>query len=391
MIRIVAVAAVSLLLATAVVRNASVEAWAESRPDLAARLWASHPDVERIDLMAKVGGSARAGEGAGPDIRLRSVRLAAQQPLAVEPYLIAGVAAQMEGSRNRAERLFNAAHRRDVRSLPAHFFLADLYLKSDRLAPALREIAHLGRLSPGGLSAVPPYLAQYAREPANWEPMRTVLREHPELYEGILATLATDPRNSAAILALADPAHRNFRSPWLPTHIAALTAAGEYARARSLWADVAGPGGNRDGLIYDPGFRDSNAPPPFNWELASSGLGLAERQSSGMLQVIFYGSQSGTLARQLLVLNPGTYRLAMHVGGVIPDPQALMWSVQCDKGKTPIALFPVARPGAYRWTFTVPAGCPAQWLQLDGRAQDMNARTEVTIGNVSLQRGGAGA
>lgn len=391
MIRILAVAIVAILLAAAVVRNAVVGAWSVSRPDLAATAWASHPDVQRTLMMTAVGGSARAGKEAGADVRDQAARLSGQQPLAVEPFLIAGVEAQVAGKTADAERLFKAAHRRDVRSLPAHFFLADLYLNANRIAEALTEIAHLARLSPGGLSAAPPFLAQYAREPSNWAPMRAVLRDHPELYEGILTSLASDPRNSAAILALADPAHRNARAKWLPTHVAALIGAGEYQRARRLWADVARPAAGSEGLIYDARFADPAAPPPFNWELSSSGLGLAERRPGGSLGVIFYGSQSGALARQLLVLKPGTYRLSMQIAGAVPDPQALSWSVVCDKGKAPVAAFPVPKAGTYRWTFAVPSNCPAVWLQLEGRAQDMNARTEVTVSNLALEPGGKGA
>ena len=141
--------------------------------------------------------------------------------------------------------------------------------------------------------------------------------------------------------------------------------------------------------LHDPDFTDRRSPPPFNWELAQSPVGLAERRPGSGLHVIFYGSQGGMLARQLLTLAPGNYRLRMRATGQISDPLGLSWSVRLAPGrKAPLAQFPMRSPGTFNWTFNIPAGCAAQWIELNGRAQDMSGRSDVTISGLTLSGGG---
>src|SRR4029078_4582807 len=103
----------------------------------------------------------------------------------------------------------------------------------------------------------------------------------------------------------------------------------------SCWAEVGGVAQKRRDLIFDAGFSNPAPPPPFNWTLTSSTVGLAERQSGGKLHVIFYGQEDGVLASQLLVLAPGTYRLAMRVTGGGAQLRSLRWSLTCAKARAP--------------------------------------------------------
>lgn len=378
-----------VVVAIAVVRTASVAAWSATSPQWAAQLWPGHPDVQRTQAMAGVGEAARLGRPAGQAITGLLESVAVKEPLAIEPLVVGAVAAQSAGDQARAEQLFSFAEARQGRALPPHYFLAELYLRSGRVEDGLREVANLGRLSPGGIGTGARYIAQYASDPGNWPQMRSVFRSHPELVDPILLSLAEDSQNAPTILALADARHRGPDARWFRPLLEATIAAGQYGQARKLWATVGGLSNALAGLIHDPAFADNRLPPPFNWDLAQSPAGLAERSRGSGLHVIFYGSQGGSLVRQLLVLAPGNYRLALRSTGQIADPQALSWSVRCDKSAVPLAAFAMPRPGAFGWSFTVPAECPAQWLQLDGRAQDITGRSDVTIPRVELRGGGA--
>ena len=377
-----------LVIAIAVVRTASVAAWSATEPQRAQRLWAGHPEVERNLAMAGVGEAARAGRPAGPDTARLLELLAVKEPLAVEPLLVRAVAAESAGDGARAEQLFSIAEARQGRALPPHYFLAELYLRSGRIEDGLREVANLSRLSPGGITGGVQYVAQYARDPANWPDMRAVFRSHPDLVDPILLSLAGDAANTRTILALADARHRGPDARWFRPLLDATIAGGQYGAARSLWATVGGLPNAAGELIHDPTFADARLPPPFNWDLAQTPAGLAERSHGSGLHVIFYGSQGGPLVRQLLLLAPGNYRLALRSAGEISDPQALSWSVRCDKSAIPLATLAMPRPGAFELQFTVPPGCPAQWLQLDGRAEDISGRSDVTIGSIELHGGG---
>ena len=162
-----------------------------------------------------------------------------------------------------------------------------------------------------------------------------------------------------------------------------LVKVGQGRQARALWARDAGVA-DAGALIHDGRFTDGRSPPPFNWQLAGSAIGLTERQKGGGLHVIFHGTQMGALARQLLVLAPGTYRLSADVRARIADPRALSWTIECPGAAAPIANLPVERSGALAWRFTVPAGCAAQWLSLAGRPGDIGGDSEVTIASIAL-------
>ena len=377
-----------LVLGIAVIRNAAVRAFAPTNPGAAVQWWNGNPLAERSLAMARLGEAARSGRPAGPAVMQALDDVAVREPLAIEPLLVRAVSAQTAGDLALAERLYRLAEARQGRSLPPHFFLADLYLRSGRAVDGLREVANLGRLSPGGLSSGAPYIAQYARNPANWPQMRAVFRDQPGLVDHVLKALAQDPANALAILALADRAHRGPDAVWVRPLLDGMIGAGQYRQARALWAGLANVTPGPGALIHDPDFSDGRSPPPFNWDLGQSPAGLAERRQGSGLHIIFYGSQGGPLVRQLLILPPGSYRLALRASGQFSDPQALSWSVRCDKLPAPLAILPMRSPGAFKWSFTVPAGCAAQWLQLDGRAQDFTGRSDIVIPRLELSSGG---
>jgi hypothetical protein len=198
-----------------------------------------------------------------------------------------------------------------------------------------------------------------------------------------LTALAHDPASADAVLALADMRHAGD-SDWPKALINSLVAARQYARARSVWAAAAHVELPATLSIYDSAFADQRPGPPFNWELISSTVGLAERQPGGRLHVIYYGHEDGVLARELILLSPGTYRLTMALAGDGSHAGAMNWSLRCDRSPTPFASTRLDAVAAHEWIIAVPANCPAQWLELSGSSADISQQSEVTIGNFKL-------
>lgn len=381
---------VALLLAVQIVRDAAVEALAPLKPDSAARLWADHPSVEISRALAAIGRSSRERQAVDGSTFPLMDDAAAKAPLAPEPYLVRGVEAQVAGDPDIAEKAFLAAQWRDPRSMPAAYFLANGYFRTGRALQGLQQTVILARLSPRGADAAAPFVAAYAQDRANWPKMRALFRSQGWLEGSVLAALARDPRNTDAILALADANHRTPDSNWLPILLSSLIANGDYARARQIWSSVGG-GHARVDAIFDPGFSAPEPPPPFNWSLASSTIGLAERQPGGRLHAIFYGNVDGVLARQLLMLPAGTYRIEMQLVGAPVHPEALQWSIRCDKSQEPVASAAADEVASRGWDFQIPAGCAAQWLELSGRSGDIAQQSDVTISGLSLKRAGTDA
>ena len=374
--RAIPVALAGIALAAMVVQNATVVALAGSDPETAAKVWPGHPAVGVALATRQIAAASGSGRAIDPGTFERLDQAAQAAPLEPQPFIVAGVRAQIEGQSAKAEQAFEAARLRDPRSLPARYFLATAKLQRGEVE-GLRDVAALARLEPNGGKSLVPYLASFAGQKRARGAIRAMFRTNPGIRDAVLTSLASDPANLQLVLALGGTADA-ANAPWLRTMMASLIASRQYSQALSLWERSVG---TRSAGLFDPDFRNASAPPPFNWELTSSSLGLAERRS-GRLQVIFYGQDSGTLARQLLLLSPGQYRLTAPTSGS-GNSDALFWLVRCDGGSTELGRAPVRQNGL---RFEVPAGCPAQWLELVGTASDFGREAETTIGAMTLSR-----
>ncbi|MEP6983223.1 MAG: hypothetical protein ABI853_06220 [Sphingomicrobium sp.] len=380
----------ALLIAVQVVRNAAVNALYEARPADAARLWSGHPASEIAIAMTDIARASRLRQPVPESAFAQIADAAVKAPLAPEPFLVRGVQAGLAGDGAAAQRAFEAAQWRDPRSLPAAYFLADRYLRAGNLGPGLREVGALARLSPDGGGVAIPYIAQYAQSPANWPALRGLFQASPQLVQPVLVTLASNIATVPAALALADP--RETGNPqWLVPMVDTLIKAGDYSKARAVWTRVAGPSARPNELLHDTDFRDPSAPWPFNWQLTSSAVGLAERQPGGRLHILFYGDEDGTLASQLLVLPSGAYRLSMRLVGDPARAHALTWSLWCDKAAQPLSSITLDTAAARGWQFQVPAGCAAQWLKLSGTSADMPQQVDISVTGLTLAKATAGA
>ncbi len=388
LVRRLAILLCAALLAVQIVRNAAVQALADVLPDSAARVWPGHPEVRTQSAMIAIA-SATGKQQPVPPSALRAMTASAvQAPLMSEPFLVRGVQAQLAGDDALARKAFIAAERRDPRALPAHYFLAELDLRTGNVEHGLSELAVLASLSPQGALAVAPFIANFARDPRNWPEVRALFRRDQYLAGYTLARLAADPANAASVVALAGPARPGAETTWLEPLLTSMTAAGKYAQARALWASRWKLDLSPDEPLFDSRFNNAAPPPPFNWALTSSTVGLAERLPGGRLHAIFYGQQDGALARQLLVLQPGAYRVTMKIDGDPARREALSWSLTCDKAPTPLATTDLATASRQAWSFTVPESCAAAWLELSGRAEDIPKAADVTISELRMSRAG---
>jgi hypothetical protein len=386
-VRRLVVIILALLLAVQIVRNAAVNALSPLRPEVAAKFWGDHPAVEISLALVQIAHAAREHRPVGSESFALIDDAAVKAPLAAETFLVRGVQAEAAGDREAARRAFAAAQRRDPRSVAAAYFLADHYLRSNKALAGLQQIVLLARLSPGGAGAVAPFIAAYAEDRAKWPQIRWLFRRDPGLEDSVLGVLAKDARNADAVLALADDQKSN--SLWLRPLLQSLVASGDYLRARSIWSSVAGGGGNQ--LVFDPSFSTPGPPPPFNWSLTTSTVGLAERLPEKRLHVIFYGNDDGVLASQLVMLPRGKYHLQMQIVGSATHPELLYWSIRCDRRQDPFASAAMSEAATQGLSFEVPDNCPAQWLELSGRSGDIAQQSEVTITALRLTRAGSSA
>lgn len=387
----VAASLVGIVLAVLLLRLAIVRADPESH--WARQVSPEHPSVLAATAMREVGVAA-AQRAIPSNLTLKRIReLAHNEPLSVYPFLVEGAIAEKEGALNRAEQLYGAALRLQPRSAAAHYLLTDLYLRTGDTANGMREIAELSRLVPGGSVQLVPALAQFARSPGAADQLRRIFASDPQLEQPVLSSLAADPANAELILSVAN---RTGSGPgeaapeWEEKLLDAMIAQGSYEKAYAIWTKITG---NRNGAgLFNPAFRQTNAPPPFNWSFVSAQAGVAEPEN-GSLRILFYGRNNATLARQILLLPPGHYRLTVSVAAASGNAGTLAWAIICLPDRKQIFNLPLSGNGETQTLageFEIPtAGCGAQQIELDGTMEDSPETADLRIGALSLQRTGA--
>lgn len=387
--RVIAAIMLALAASVLVVRSGYVAAYAEADAGRAAAVWPGHPLVRLKLGLDQIGAASGKGQAATREQVDRLVRASWAAPLRPEPFLVRGVDAQLAGDQRLAGRAFAAAIRRDPRSVPAHYFMAESALRAGNSEAGLHEIAVLSRLVPSSQYDVATMLAGYARTPGVAAQVKAVLRTHPELEPNILATLARDPANAELVLYLSNGAvgDRAAIANWQATLIGSLVAAGDYRRAHRLWRRLAGTDGS-SGLLFNPTFADSTAPAPFNWTLGSSAIGVAEPANRG-LRLLYYGRENMVLASQTLRLDPGRYALSFRMSVAEGDAGSLAWTLTCLPGGQSIMTINFGRVAKTRGTaqgFAVPADCSAQQLDLKGTAPDFPETVDVSLTGLGLAR-----
>jgi hypothetical protein len=387
--RAITVVVGALLVATQVVRSAFVAAYANKDLAKAEAIWPGHPSVILAEGLSEIGSAAAAGQSIDPATVKRMVAMAAKAPLAPEPFLVRGVEAQVAGNGRLALQAFLEARRRNPRSVAAHYFLADQYLKSGQTRQGLAEISALTRLVPESLGGIAPQLAAFARIPGGARQVRLLLRDQPELEPWLLGELAKKPEDANLALSLWSGRVRDEDQGWQQRLLASLVSAGRFEEARKAWNRFDPGSGSASGLA-DPRF-EIDAMPPFGWTLASGPAGVAEPQAGGQLHILFYGRDNLVMATQLLTLEPGQYRLAMRVSGAQPSAKSLSWVVRCISPQRDIASVELASAKGVILAagFSVPPeGCVAQQLELVGIAPELPEQADLTIRDLSPARRG---
>lgn len=396
MLRGLAVFLFTLAAAFQVVRDALVQDARVADRGLAiglgARLWPSHPDVLASQVHAEVAQAAvrrSAPSAATLDGAALVARLAPLSPL---PFLVQGAVAQRTNDYARAERLLLAARRRDPRSPAARYLLAESYLRTSRVHPALQEMVVLSRILRSAGAPLAPALADFLRRGGSAAEVRRMFGIYPDLMNALLSELAKDPANAPLILRLAErPAPGDPPQPWTGELINRMVEAGSHERAFETWSRLSGRKANPRRELFNPGFASDPAPPPFNWSLPTSAAGVVEPAPGG-LRVLFFGRDDAIFASQLLLLEPGRYRLSLTATGKVEHPQQIRWQLTCLNSKENLLRLPVsASPAgaALEGSFEVRPACPAQRLELVGVAQEFSQAADFQISGLGLTRLGS--
>ncbi len=279
------------------------------------------------------------------------------------------------GDYKSARAIIHLGENLSRRDVPTQMWLIEDRVQAGDIITALSHYDRALRTSPESRPVLLPILAQAANDPSIARALAARLTVRPEWWSDFLGRfimVATSPEAIGDIIAglRLDPGVDMDRNR-LITMWMRLVDIGRYTDARRLY-DRVNHGATARSLVVDGGFEHDRGMPPFDWQLIDEADRSAVRErrdgASGNVALTIGGAGGGEVARQLLVLTPGRYRLNARVGAVSPEMTAPpILSVTCaQSGASVIAIdFPTRRgPGRIAGEFTVSPGCQVQWLSI---------------------------
>jgi hypothetical protein len=340
-------------------------------PGVAAR-WGSGAAVTqaaRADRLAQPGGS-RAGLIEAERLARRALL---REPSSVPAVRVLGQAAALRGDLPRANRLFRYSEQLSRRDLLTQIWLIEEGVRRGDIAGTLTHYDRALRTVGRARAVLFPVLISAMSTPDVAAGAERLMAQRTAWGPDFLAVMAQSPNASPDALARLAMAARlrpdvAAERGSLDAILQRLVASGRHVAAYTLWRRVLGvPGaGTR---VRNGGFESDPLPPPFDWRFANEGDRSATREPSdtGIALVLrATNGTSGEFARQLLLLQPGRYRIDLTSSGASADrlSHALL-AVTCAAGGELLRL-PLSAVAKTRLNgaFSVPPGCRAQTLTI---------------------------
>lgn len=306
-------------------------------------------------------------------------QLLAHAPLQGEAFRVLADAADRQGHRAEAFKLYRIAERRAPRDLPTRAWLTQRYLEQGDYPQALAQIDRILRMSPQRATSINPVLVQMAQDATFAKALAQALRSDPPWRPRLLAALR-HPKTGNAVAAgqvmgalqQQGGLSQKEYAGWLDS----LMAQGYWGEAYARWAgEVPKPGGKLP-LVYNGDFAQVPSDSGFDWRLRRvPGVLLQFEQAAGTqgqaayLRFLDRRIPSAGLEQPLL-LTPGEYHLSLRARAqALRSALGLQWVVAC-VGPAGVVGRTDPLDESFGWrvfeaTVTIPAtGCPAQWLRL---------------------------
>lgn len=335
--------------------------------------WAKRAAIELATVkgLDKVLVGRVSSQGTPAPYRLRFFAAKALRSSALEESALRTLAyaSLIEADEKRASSLLRAANATSRRDIASHILLAREALLAKNLDRALAHFDLALRVNFAIRDQIFPMMAQALAYPdfqRSFAPF--IKRDNLWISEFLRFSVekGLNPQAIGEIIAVSAGA-----LPPLPgsdiREIAPvyLVSNGEIRLARQIASQL--PPAQRPakgGGVSEGSFRDTNVAEPFGWTFTSSSQ-VSVLPPGGQAETLTISSSmaySGELARQLLTLPPGRYRL--RATGELGSNTS--WQLTCTPGSQ--ALAPAGRSGG-DFVFEVPkTQCEGQWLRLEARA-----------------------
>jgi hypothetical protein len=329
-----------------------------------------------------------------PDAAVRLAREAyRQEPLATTAIAIMGIDIANRGRAGVGRTVVDAAAAMSKRDALAGIWLVGDYARTADVALIVDRYDIILRTNMAARPVLLAQLAQALQNSALIAPLADKLAERPNWSADFWISVSdTSPalRNAALLReSLAARGGYRFDSDRDSRLIAKLADNGDFGEAIRLFDAIAGSA-RRQGSeqIRNPDFSTGSLAGPVDWQLVSTGdFGAMIDPRAGILSVSSISQSPAVVARQLLDLRPGRYRLEVEMQQAV-DGQPLSIAMACQQPDVAVANFqqPVSTGRMTRDFIIATGSCRYYFLDVVSAASSVSQGIDLGIDRVSVRR-----
>jgi hypothetical protein len=317
-----------------------------------------------------------------------------RDPTVVMAWRMLGLAAVARNQPARAARMFHFAGALSKRDLPTQLYLIEERVQQDDIVGALRQYDATLRTGGASHDLLLPILVGAIGSEGIVRPLAGLLNSMPPWRRAFMERLAAgapDPNGLVQLIQLIHGSASPDEKVQISTAMQAMINRRQYEPAMRVYRLLAAADARGTPLVRNGRFDRPNPYPPLDWQLLSGVDVGAEQLQGGRLRIHAASGSGGLAARQLLLLAPGSYEISADAGAADDSRAArVAWTVQCtnDQGLKLLEQDLPALSGRIRAraSFSVPAGCSGQWLQLNIRPDFDPGGVAAWIDSVALRR-----
>ena len=309
-----------------------------------------------------------------------------REPINVAAARTFGLLSSIGGSVGTTRAIMHYSESLSRRDVPTQLWLIEDRVAQNDIPGALQHYDRAMRVSEDARAILLPVLIEASTTPAIRVRVGDMIAQRPPWWFAFAVRLTGDSTSAGTMAYLLgrlrlDPSDERERN-LIARAIQRFIELNGFGHARALYRAAKGGAAPATGVIVNGDFESSDfALPPFDWHLVSDGGFGAFREpregaeGNAALTLSTASGRTGEVARQLVILRPGRYRLTGLVGEAGGDalsrPQvAIICAVRHGADLLRMTVPPASRtPSRFQANFLVPAeGCAGQWLSIVARA-----------------------
>jgi hypothetical protein len=316
-----------------------------------------------------------------------ALRAFAIEPLAVEALRIVALARAAEGETDEARRIMRLIPPLSKREAATNVWLSSDYARQGQEAEAFAFFDMTLRVSDSTAPLlIPPLVKGLEREELR-APLAKLLRAGPPWEGAFWIEAVRRPEVALPAMRLRMDLGRKGDDSLAVDRglIANLVEDRKFAEALVYYRFLNGTAVSKD-LTFE--FERVPTFPPLDWELLADGDFSASIQPEAGKMLISAGeSTRGTVARRLVLLEPGNYRTFVAYETSLPDDVTVSLSLRCGEAASePIRSEPFQANMRREQVVSLSGDCQAYLLDIAYANTSPNDAVDILIETVSLSR-----